>query len=131
MAKQKFHCSLVTPEGQIFDGQVDSVVIPAHDGEIGILWHRAPMICKLGAGAMRIRVGDDEQRWFIDAGFAQVRDNNVIVLTEQALRPDQIDPEQARAMLEEAQHIKPSDTVSSRKKARLEEKARAQLRMAG
>ena len=57
MAEQTFQCRVITPEAQVYDGQVEAVVIPAHDGEIGILFNRAPLLCKLGPGRMRVRMG--------------------------------------------------------------------------
>ena len=44
-------CSVITPEAQVFDGAAESVVVPAHDGEIGILFNRAPLLAKLGRWA--------------------------------------------------------------------------------
>jgi F-type H+-transporting ATPase subunit epsilon len=124
------HCSVITPEQQIYDGDVESVVIPAHDGEIGILDHRAPLLCKLGAGEMRIKAGAAEERWFIDGGFAQVVDNRVIVLTQQAVPAAQIDTAAAATQLQEASAIKATDEITARRKAQLEASARAQLRVA-
>jgi F-type H+-transporting ATPase subunit epsilon len=130
MAEQLLHCSVITPEAQVYDGDVDSVVIPAHDGEIGVLFNRAPLLCKLGAGRLRLQHAGREESWFIDGGFAQVLDNKVLVLTQQACTPDQIDRAEAEAMLELARQMHPTDDVAARKKARLEASARARLRIA-
>lgn len=125
-------CSLITPEAQAFDGPVESVVIPAHDGEIGILPDRAPLLCKLGSGRMRVKLpGGAEESWFIDGGFAQVLENRVIVLTQKAIKPGQIDRSRAAAQLAEARAMKPTDETAARRKAQMETSARAQLRVAG
>ena len=129
MATRTLECSVITPEGRVFEGHVDSVVIPAHDGEIGILPDRAPLLCRLGAGRLRVSGQSKEQSWFIAAGFAQVLENQVTVLTQQAIDPDQIDRAQAEAQLAEARKMKVTDPVSDRRKARAEASARAQLRM--
>ena len=126
------HCSVITPETQIFDGPAEFVVIPAHDGEIGILHDRAPLLAKLGAGRMRVRaVGGGEESWFVDGGFAQVLDNRVVVLTQKAVRPDQIDPAKAAAQLAAARAMPTGDEVAFKRKAVAEASARAQLRVAG
>lgn len=129
MADSTFQCTVITPEEEVFDGRVEAVVMPAHDGEIGILRDRAPLMCKLGPGRMRVRHEGSEESWYIDAGFAQVLDNRVTVLTQKAMRPDSIDRTAAEAMLAEARQMKPTDEVAARRKAQLEARARAQLRI--
>ena len=86
MAKQSdIQCSVLTPEKQVLEAAATAVVIPAHDGLIGILKNRAPLICELGKGELRIDTVDGKQeRIQIDGGFASVRDNEVTILTEKA-----------------------------------------------
>jgi F-type H+-transporting ATPase subunit epsilon len=79
------HLLVITPERQILDQDVDSVVIPAHDGELGVLRGRAALMCELGIGQLRYATSGRTQRMFIDGGFAQVLDNQVTVLTNRAL----------------------------------------------
>lgn len=124
------HCSVITPEQQVYEGDVESVVIPAHDGEIGILDKRAPLLCRLGAGEMRVRIGTTQQSWFINAGFAQVVENRVIVLTQQAIPREKLDRTQAAAALTAAQALKVTDDISARRKQQAETAARAQIRLA-
>jgi len=129
MADKSFTCSVITPEKQVYDGEVDSVVIPAHDGEIGILYNRSPLVCKLGAGSMRLGKAGVPEIWFIDGGFAQVIENRVIVLTQKAIRRTDLDPRHAEQLLAEARAMKVTDEVSARNKAKAEDSARAQLRL--
>jgi F-type H+-transporting ATPase subunit epsilon len=129
MAKS-FQCSVITPEGSIYDGPADFVAIPAIDGELGILHDRAPLLAKLGAGRLRVVVGTQELLWFIDGGFAQVLENHTIVLTQRALKPTEIDVDQARVSLEQARHTKATDDLALKRKSETEASARAQLRMA-
>ncbi len=130
MNDKNFHCSVITPEAQVFDGEVQSVVLPAHDGQIGILFNRAPLLCKLGAGRLRLQTEVEEHDWFIDGGFAQVIDNKVTVLTQRALRPQEISAADAQTRLEEARKVPAVDDLAARRKAQAEASARAQLRMA-
>ena len=124
-------CSVITPEAQVFDGPADFVVFPAHDGEIGILPGRAPLLAKLGAGLMRLTTPDGgRETWFIDGGFVQVLDNRVIVLTQRALRPEQIDRSQAARQLAAARSMPAHDDIAFRRKATAEASARAQLHAA-
>lgn len=76
---------VITPERQVLQESADSVVIPAHDGEIGI-WHdRAALMCELGTGQFRYMRDGTTERVFIDRGFAQVCQNRVTVLTTRAM----------------------------------------------
>ena len=73
--------SVISPEAILFEGEADSVVAPAHDGEVGILTGHAPMMALLGKGVIRIGSG---QRFNVEGGFLQVADNMVRVVTEKA-----------------------------------------------
>ena len=130
MAEKTLQCSVITPEAQVFEGAVEAVVLPAHDGEIGILFNRAPLLCKLGAGSLRVRSDVGEESWFIDGGFAQVIDNQVTVLTKKAVPSEDITLADAQARLAEALEMPAVDEISAHRKAQAVAGARAQLRMA-
>lgn len=76
--------SVISPERTIYEGEADMVVAPAWDGEVGILRHHAPMLALLGEGDLRVRLGTDEQRFYVAGGFLQVADDRVTVLSERA-----------------------------------------------
>jgi F-type H+-transporting ATPase subunit epsilon len=84
---------IITPERQVLEQPVDAVVIPAHDGELGVLRNRAPLMCELGIGQLRYTASRRTQRMFIDGGFAQVLDNRVTVLTNRALPTESVTAE--------------------------------------
>ena len=91
MAKDKtLKFVVVTPERQIIEETAEAIVIPMHDGELGILPDRAPLMCELGIGQMRYQKAGRTSRLYIDGGFAQVLNNTVTVLTENALRAEDI-----------------------------------------
>lgn len=73
--------SIISPESMVFEGDVPSVVAPAHDGEVGILTGHAAMVTVLGTGKLRLGNG---KAFAIEGGFLQVADNEVRVVTEQA-----------------------------------------------
>ena len=67
------HCSIITPEQQVFDANATSVVLPAHDGLVGILHDHAPLLCEMGTGVLRIETEREGQKeFYVDGGFAQV-----------------------------------------------------------
>ena len=121
-----FQCTVITPERQVLDTEATFLAFPAHDGEIGILRNRAPLLCKLGTGVLRIEAAPSSRRLFIDGGFAQVLRNQVTILTEQALLADEIDVEQTRAALEEAHARKAStpDQIDARQRDILRQSAK-------
>ncbi|MDQ6888611.1 MAG: ATP synthase F1 subunit epsilon [Gemmatimonadota bacterium] len=75
--------SVISPERVLFEGQVNSVIAPAFDGEVGILTGHAPMMTLLGAGSLRLD-GGGSQRFQVEGGFLQVVDDVVRVVTERA-----------------------------------------------
>lgn len=76
--------SVISPEAVLFEGEVDSVVAPAFDGEVGILQHHAPMVTLLGRGDLRLKGGGADRQFEVEGGFLQVVDDHVRVVTEKA-----------------------------------------------
>ena len=98
-----FQCVIVTPDQQAFDERITQAIVPAHDGQIGILTDRAPLLVKLGIGALQLDVASGQRRTlFIDGGIAQMKDNRLTIVTNEAIDPAQIDAETARAEYAEA-----------------------------
>jgi F-type H+-transporting ATPase subunit epsilon len=75
--------SVISPEAVLFEGETDSVVAPAYDGEVGILTGHAPMMALLGNGQLRLGTGGG-RRFNVSGGFLQVLNNDVRVVTEKA-----------------------------------------------
>jgi F-type H+-transporting ATPase subunit epsilon len=123
-------CVVVTPERTLIDEVVEFVALPLYDGEVGILPGRSPLIGRLGYGEMRTRHAGSTHRYFLDGGFAQVRDDVVTVLTNRALSAEQIDPAAASAELERARARPAANEEEQAEKARAVDRARAQLRLA-
>ena len=74
--------SVISPEAVLFEGETDSVVAPAFDGEVGILTGHAPLMALLGNG--QLRLGGAGRRFNVSGGFMQVLNNQVRVVTEKA-----------------------------------------------
>ena len=73
---------VISPEAAVFDGDADSVVAPAFDGEIGILNNHAPLMTVLGTGVLRVTSAGLTRRFRVQGGFLQVVKNSVRVLAE-------------------------------------------------
>ena len=78
--------SVISPEATLFQGEVDSVIAPAFDGEVGILTSHAPMMTLLGKGILKLGAQGAAGRFAVEGGFLQVVDDNVRVVTERAAK---------------------------------------------
>lgn len=74
--------TVISPEAAVFDGDAESVVAPAFDGEIGILPNHAPLMTTLGRGTLVVRTAGTVRRFDVQGGFLQVVKNRVRVLAE-------------------------------------------------
>jgi len=88
---------VVTAERIIINEDVDSLVAPGSDGELGILPRHAPLLSGLKPGELRFRRGGEENFLAIGGGFIEVLNNKVIVLADSAERSEEIDLERAEA----------------------------------
>lgn len=85
-----FRCVIVTPEQQVMDESATQAIVPAWDGQIGILTGRAPLLTKLANGPMRVDLPGGQRRTFrINGGIVQMKDNRLTILSEEATPTDQ------------------------------------------
>jgi len=127
----QLQCIVVTPESTSLDEPAEFVALPLYDGEIGIAPGHSPMIGRLGYGELRLKAGATTRRLYVDGGFVQVADNVVSVLTPRALPAEAVDPKVAAERLAEARSRKANNEELLAARERLEQQARAQLRIAG
>ena len=132
MPSQSVRLVLVTPEVTLLDEQVAALRFPLHDGQIGILPGRAPMIGRVGYGELKVtRLDGGESSYFVDGGFVQVKAEAVTILTDRALSRDQIDAAKAEADLQQAySRVAKTDTEAAARE-RDQKRARQMLAMAG
>lgn len=93
----KLALTVVTRERKIIEVDVDEVVLPARDGEIGVLPGHTPLLASLKVGQLRYRTGATVSRIVISWGFAEVLPDRVIVLAERGILPTEVDPAAAEA----------------------------------
>jgi len=99
----KIRLTVVTRERKIIETEVDEVVLPATDGEIGVLPGHTPLLAMLKVGIMRYRAGSNVSLVVLSWGFAEVLPERVIVMAETARLPAEIDPAAAEVMRREAE----------------------------
>ena len=106
MAERTFSVSLVTPEGPAYEGEVEMLVVPGADGEIGVLARHAPLVALLKAGSTRVyrdRASQDLVEFATGPGFFKVEQDRALALVDDAVDARHIDDERAQRQLEEAQ----------------------------
>ena len=111
MARNKFPVEVLTPEGKVFDDEVEMVSTRTSVGSIGILANHAPLMAMLEPTELRLYRSDSEiVRFAQGEGYLQVVDNSALLLVEEAVDPDSLDRgalesqlQNARQALEEAE----------------------------
>ena len=127
-----FDCSVVTPERVVVECEARFVAVPAHDGEVGILRRRAPLLTRLDVGLLRIETtGGEKRELFVDGGFAEMVGNRLTVLTESATPASELDRKAAELLLAEAREMDAAADADFEARQRQLRKARAQLRRLG
>jgi F-type H+-transporting ATPase subunit epsilon len=102
----QLHCEVVTVERVVFQGDVDMVLAPGIDGQLGILPMHAPLITALTYGELVLRrEGREDEYIAIGGGFMEVGPGHVTILADSAERPDEIDEAQAEAALRRAEEL--------------------------
>ena len=103
MARTKFKAEVLTPEGQVFDDEVEMVSTRTGVGSIGILANHAPLMAILEPTELRLYKSEsDIVRFAQGEGYLQVVDNSALVLVEEAMDPDSLDRSDLETRLREA-----------------------------
>ena len=91
------HVDVVSAEESIFDGEAEFVALPGEAGELGIYPQHAPLITRIKAGAVRIKMPDraEEEFVFVAGGILEVQPNRVTVLADTAIRGADLDEAKA------------------------------------
>jgi F-type H+-transporting ATPase subunit epsilon len=120
------HAEVLTPEGEVFDGEVKQVSTRTKVGEIGILAKHAPVLARLQPTELRLELPDgDVKRWAQAEGWLQVFANRAILLVSEAIEPEQLDRGELEQRIKDAeQRMSDADDDS----AAHEQAERAKLR---
>jgi F-type H+-transporting ATPase subunit epsilon len=99
-----FDVSLVTPDGPAFEGEVEMLIVPGADGEIGVLARHAPLVAMLKAGSTRVHIRRDSEvhEFATGPGFFKVEQDRALALVDDAVDAKEIDDSRAREQLETA-----------------------------
>jgi F-type H+-transporting ATPase subunit epsilon len=122
MAK-KFKTEIVTPEKVVFSEEIESLIIPAERGYLGVLAGHAPLLCSLQPGVITIRGDKGEQHYSTSGGFMEVAGGKAVLLTENAEEAASIDiarAQEAKKRAEERLAATAKDVDKERAKSALE-----------
>jgi len=134
MNSDRLTLELATPVRLAVAETVDEVVAPGIEGYFGVLPGHAPFLTTLGIGEVMYRAGRDERYLAVSGGFAEVRNDKVIVLADTAERPEEIDrarAERARERAEQRLSGRSQDDVDFARAAAALARALARLQVAG
>ncbi len=121
----KLNFALVSPEREVFHGDVDQVVVPGSEGDFGVLPNHAPVMSVVKIGALRVLNDGAERRIFVNGGFADVTPEGLTVLAEEAFDVAEID----RARLESDLRDAVEDVRTAGDDAKREAAAKALARL--
>ena len=105
MSDKRLTLELVTPEKVAWSAPADFVVLPAYNGEMGVLPGHQPFLVHLGAGEVRVTAGAEIKHFAISGGFAEIKNDTVSLFAETAEDSGQIDAERAHQALEKAKAV--------------------------
>ena len=104
MAHEKFRVEVLTPEGEVFNDEVEMVSTRTAVGSIGLLAHHQPILAMLDPTELRLYTSESECVRFAQAeGYLQVAENRALLLVEEAHDPDGLDVSSLRDRLSEAE----------------------------
>ena len=105
MARSKFRVEVLTPEGQVFDGEVEMVSTRTNTGSIGVLANHAPLMGILEPTELRLYKSESDVEKFAQGeGYLQVVENRALVLVEEAIKPDELDRSDIESRLRDAEN---------------------------
>jgi len=119
VARTPFRVEVLTPEGQVFDDEVEMVSTRTGVGSIGVLAHHQPLLGLLEPTELRLyRSESDVERFAQGEGYLQVGPEGVLVLVEEAMPPDDLDAGDLRDRLRRAEEAESSAEDGSEEQAR-------------
>ena len=108
---------IVTPEAKTFSDNVDSVVIPGVEGELGVLPMHAPMMTLLEPGELRVMKNGEETRLAVGEGFVEITQEKIAVLTDMAVKESDIDEAAADEAIRRAEETMRGERMSDEEQA--------------
>jgi F-type H+-transporting ATPase subunit epsilon len=125
MARTPFPVEVLTPEGKVFDDEVEMLSTRTGEGSLGVLANHAPLLAILNPTELRLYKSESDVVSFAQGeGYLQVADNQALVLVEEAIAPDDLDRSDIESKLKEAEQGLESAEEGSEERSRCERNVR-------
>jgi ATP synthase F1 epsilon subunit len=107
LSRGKFRIVLLTPKAKLLDARAGSVVLPAHDGQMGILRNHCPTLATLGFGIMQVHemIDRPDAFYIVEGGFVRISENHVTVLAYDVTTFEGKDPKTVETMVSHARSV--------------------------
>ena len=120
---------IITAERQVYSDEVDMVIAPGFDGQLGILPRHAPLMTMLKPGELTVRKDGEDIYIAVSGGFMEVLGNRVSVLADASERSDEIDEERAQQAMQRAQERLANQGTDMELESAVTSMRRAQVRL--
>ncbi len=109
---ESLRLEIVTPYGPVLQEEVDEVVAPGSEGEFGVLPGHVPFVTTLKIGILTYKKAGTARYVFVNSGYAEVKDDRILILADSAERAEDIDVERAKAAMKRAEErLKRQDSI--------------------
>ena len=120
---EQFNLEIVSPEKSFLKkDNVIEVVVPAFEGEMGILKDHISLISFLKPGIIKINLGNDENSFYVDDGIVEFKDNNLSILTSSIYKVTDLDRSKIDEIVKDAEKESSSDNIDDQKKYLIDQK---------
>jgi F-type H+-transporting ATPase subunit epsilon len=116
----KLRLEIVTPEAKAFSEEVDMVVLPGVEGELGVLPLHVPLMTRLLPGEVRITQGQKQMELVVGNGFVEILPDRVAILTDMAMTDSDVDEQSAEDAMKRAQTALQDKSLNSDELAEVE-----------
>ena len=125
MARTPFAVEVLTPEGEVWSGEVEMISTRTTDGSIGLLANHAPLLARLEPTELRLYTSDEEIVRYAQAeGYMQMDDNRALLLIEEAIEPAKLDRDALASRIQQATDAAAAAPAGSEELARAKRDAR-------
>ena len=119
----QFNLEIVSPEKSFFkDNNVIEVIVPAFEGEMGILKDHISIISFLKPGIIKVKINNDERNFYVEDGIVEFKDNNLSILTSNIFDIKKSDKLQISGMIKEAESDLADDKLDDQKRFLISQK---------
>ena len=120
---EKFNLEIVSPEKSFLKkDNISEVVVPAFEGEMGILKDHISIISFLKPGIMKVFTSNSEEKFYIEDGILEFKDNSLSILTSSVIKYDQLDRDYIQKSIQEAEENLSKDDINDQKRFLISQK---------